>query len=115
MTFLVLFFKKASSGRLPHEKRFTTALSENGSIVTLVKSRGVPFLFGTIYVNISLSHGQNLGVRSAVFILDTPNELSGFALISKFQLSIAQRKPVPPAHEGFYGATHDLWSKVRRC
>jgi hypothetical protein len=39
-----------------------------------------------------LAHGKNLGVRTAVFVLHAPNELSRFALIPKLQLSVAQRK-----------------------
>jgi len=98
--FFALFFRKASSGRLPQEKRFTTALSENGSIVILVKSRDVTPGFGTIYVNIPLPHGENLSVRTAVLVLHTAHELCGLSLSPKLQLSVAKRKCVPPAHEG---------------
>jgi hypothetical protein len=91
-TFFALFFRKESSGRRPHEKRLTTALSENGSIVTRVRSSGMALWFGTIYFDIPLAHGKHLGVRATVFVLHTPNELSCFALIPKLQLSVAQRK-----------------------
>ena len=81
------------------EGLFTTALPENGSIVTRVKSRRTAPGFGTIYLDIPLTHGDNLGVWSTIFVLHTANELSCLALIPKLQLSVAERKCVPPAHK----------------
>jgi hypothetical protein len=102
----------ASRGLCPHEKRFTTASSENRSIVTLVKSRpGAPG-FGTIYLDVSLTHGHNLSVRSTVFVLHTANELGGFPLISKLQRSVALCKQVPPAHECIDHGGHQPTSLV---
>jgi hypothetical protein len=65
--------------------------------------------FGTIYFDIPLAHRENLGVRAAVLVLHTPNELSCFALSPKFQLSITERKRVPPAHKCYnHGVIHRI-------
>jgi hypothetical protein len=49
-----------------------------------------------------LTHGNDLRIRSTVFVLHAPNEFSGFTLISKLQLSVALRKRIPPTHKGEY-------------
>jgi hypothetical protein len=46
-------------------------------------------LFGTIYVNIPLAHGKDLGVWATILILHTAHKLSGLTLSPKLQLSIA--------------------------
>ena len=58
--------------------------------------------FGTIYFNIPLAHGKNLGVWPSIFVLYTANEIGSFTLIPKLQLSVAKRKSVPPTHKGKY-------------
>jgi hypothetical protein len=47
-----------------------------------------------------LTHGNNLGIRAAIFVLNTAHEISSLALIPKLQLSVALRKRIPPTHKG---------------
>jgi hypothetical protein len=62
-----------------------------------------------------LAHRKNLGVRAAVFVLHAPNELSRLALIPKLQLSVAQRKCVPPTHKGDYDSiAHGMFQYGRQ-
>src|SRR5262249_26608253 len=61
---------------------------------------------GTVHFVVSSPHGDDLGVRATVFILNPSHEFSGLSLRLKFQLSIPLRKPIPPLHKEHFDAVH---------
>lgn len=70
-------------GATPQSNLFTTVSAQNGRIATRSKFKRGVVRPGTIYFVVTPSHLNDFFVWAAIFILNTANKLSSFALISE--------------------------------